>query len=214
MEEKHLHTIAREYNIGKYQVEAVAGLLKEGGTIPFIARYRKEATGSFDEVAVTAIRDRLNQLEELDKRRESILKSLTERELLTDELRKKILNSETMTALEDIYLPYRPKRRTRASIAREKGHRWTKSDDPGAVRVIRQIDQEAMKRDIFNTMKGKPTRLIGAAASSRAAASLKVLSTRSKLSRRARGSRCARCAEVLLARARLRRSTSSSESST
>jgi len=103
------------------QVAATAELLEGGATIPFISRYRKEATGSLDEVAVTAVRDRLNQLKELDDRRESIIKSLEERELLTDELKEKIMQAETMTVLEDIYLPYRPRRRTRATIAREKG---------------------------------------------------------------------------------------------
>lgn len=101
-------------------MNATAELLAGGATIPFIARYRKEATGSLDEVAITAIRDRLNQLEELDDRRESIIKSLEERELLTDELKVQIMQAETMAVLEDIYLPYRPKRRTRATIAREK----------------------------------------------------------------------------------------------
>jgi len=103
------------------QVAATAELLEGGATIPFIARYRKEVTGSLDEVAVTAIRDRLNQLKELDDRRQSIIKSVEERELLTDELKEKIMQAETMAVLEDIYLPYRPKRRTRATIAREKG---------------------------------------------------------------------------------------------
>jgi len=103
------------------QVAATAELLEGGATIPFIARYRKEVTGSLDEVAITAIRDRLNQLKELDDRRQSIIKSLEERKLLTDELEEKIMQAETMAVLEDIYLPYRPKRRTRATIAREKG---------------------------------------------------------------------------------------------
>ncbi len=89
--------------------------------MPFLARYRKEATGSLDEVAITAIRDRMVKLEELDRRREAILKSLQERELLTHELKEKILAAEILTVLEDIYLPYRPKRRTRATIALEKG---------------------------------------------------------------------------------------------
>jgi len=89
--------------------------------VPFISRYRKEATGSLDEVAITGIRDRLEQLEALDKRREAILKSLEERELLTPELKREVEGAATMAALEDIYLPHRPKRRTRATIAREKG---------------------------------------------------------------------------------------------
>jgi uncharacterized protein len=102
-------------------VGATAELLEDGATIPFIARYRKEVTGSLDEMAITNIRDRLNQLKELDARRESIIKSLDEREQLTEELEDRIMQAETMAILEDIYLPYRPKRRTRATIAREKG---------------------------------------------------------------------------------------------
>ncbi|MFZ4437456.1 MAG: Tex family protein [Syntrophales bacterium] len=113
--------IAAELHIGNAQVSATAQLLGEGATVPFIARYRKEATGTLDEVQITDIRDRLAQLEELDKRREAILKSLTERQLLTDELAAKIAAAETLAVLEDIYLPFRPKRRTRATIAREKG---------------------------------------------------------------------------------------------
>ena len=121
MLEKHVAIIAAELGLAPRQVKAVAGLLEEGGTVPFIARYRKEATGSLDEVAITGIRDRLEQLAELDKRREAILKSLVERQLLTDELKRKIDEAGTMAVLEDIYLPFRPKRRTRATIAKEKG---------------------------------------------------------------------------------------------
>jgi len=121
MNENHLNKIADELSLSLMQVKAAALLLKEGGTVPFIARYRKEVTGSLDEVNITAIRDRTAQLEALDDRRESILKSLKERELLTDDLNEKIASAETMTTLEDIYLPYRPKRRTRATAAREKG---------------------------------------------------------------------------------------------
>ncbi len=121
MNEAHIHKIAQELNLTQKQVRATADLLSEGATVPFIARYRKEVTGSLDEVAITAVRDRLDQLAELDKRREAILKSLEERGQLTDVLKEKILSAETMVALEDIYLPYRPKRRTRATIAKEKG---------------------------------------------------------------------------------------------
>jgi protein Tex len=121
MNPNHVVTISKELNLNAKQVEATATLLAEGGTVPFIARYRKEATGSMDEVAITDVRDRLTQLAELDKRREAILKSLEERDLLTDELKAQVMAAENMTALEDIYLPYRPKRRTRATIAREKG---------------------------------------------------------------------------------------------
>jgi uncharacterized protein len=121
MNEAHIPKIAQELSLTQKQVQATGDLLNEGATVPFIARYRKEATGSLDEVAITAVRDRLNQLMELDKRREAILKSLEERGQLTDELKEKILSAETMVVLEDIYLPYRPKRRTRATIAKEKG---------------------------------------------------------------------------------------------
>ncbi|MBQ8091003.1 MAG: RNA-binding transcriptional accessory protein, partial [Pyramidobacter sp.] len=113
--------IAQELKLPVTGVSAVAELLAEGCTVPFIARYRKEKTGSLDEVAITAIRDGLARVGELEKRREAILGSLTERGILTDELKKTIDAASTMTALEDAYLPYRPKRRTRALIAREAG---------------------------------------------------------------------------------------------
>ena len=121
MKEKHIVKIAEELELKPQQVLATAALLDEGATVPFVARYRKEATDSLDEVAITTIRDRLHQLLELEKRREAILKSLQERELLTDELKDKVLAAETLAFLEDIYLPYRPKRRTRATVARERG---------------------------------------------------------------------------------------------
>ena len=121
MNETHILKIAAELSLKPFQVAAATRLLTDGATVPFIARYRKEATGLLDEVAVTRIRDRLGQLEELDQRREAILKSLEERNLLTDPLRASILAAETLNAVEDIYLPYRPKRRTRATIAREQG---------------------------------------------------------------------------------------------
>jgi uncharacterized protein len=117
----HAEIIAGELKIKTYQVTAAIDLLDQDATVPFIARYRKEATGSLDEVAITFIRDRLHQLRELDKRRVAILKSLEERELLTDELKLKIDEASSMAELEDIYLPFKPKRRTRATIAVEKG---------------------------------------------------------------------------------------------
>ena len=117
----HVGRIARELKLAHHQVEATIELLDDGATVPFIARYRKEVTGSLDEVQITAIRDMLEKLRELDKRREAILASLEERELLTDELQEQIDNAQTMAELEDIYLPFKPKRRTRATIAREKG---------------------------------------------------------------------------------------------
>jgi len=121
MNEQHVARVSAELRITPQQVAATARLIAEGGTVPFIARYRKEATGSLDEVAITGIRDRLIQLAELDQRREAILKSLAERNLLSDELGHAVRTAETLAALEDLYAPYRPKRRTRATIAKEAG---------------------------------------------------------------------------------------------
>src|SRR3954471_24332252 len=121
MLELHVVKITKELGLQTRQVAATAILLEEGGTVPFIARYRKEKTGELDEVQITAIRDRLEQLGELDKRREAILQSLTERNLLTLELKTKVDAAETITTLEDLYLPFRPKKRTRAMIAKERG---------------------------------------------------------------------------------------------
>jgi len=149
MNEEHIAKIADELNLVQHHVMTTAGLLEEGATVPFIARYRKEATGSLDEVTVTAIRDRMAQLQELEKRRTSILNSLDERELLTDELKEKILAAQGVTALEDIYLPFRPKRRTKAIVAKEKGleplakilFEQQEGTDPFA-EAIAYIDQE------------------------------------------------------------------------
>ena len=121
MNDRHIRTIASELSLSTHRVAETAALLDGGATVPFIARYRKEATGSLDEVAIAAVRDRMEQLAALDDRRASIFSSLDERGLLTDELRARIEGAETMAALEDIYLPYRPKRRTRATMARERG---------------------------------------------------------------------------------------------
>jgi len=121
MERTHISRIAGELNISNNQVTATVALLDDDATVPFIARYRKEATGSLDEVAITSIRDRIGQLRDLDKRRVAIFKSLEDRDLLTDELKARLEAAESMAELEDIYLPFRPKRRTRAAIARERG---------------------------------------------------------------------------------------------
>lgn len=113
--------IADELQITAEQVDTVSALLDDGATVPFIARYRKEATGSLDEVQITVIRDRRGELADLDKRRSAILASLGERDLLNDALQRAVNTAADLAALEDIYLPYRPKRRTRAQIAKEKG---------------------------------------------------------------------------------------------
>ncbi|MBL9127043.1 MAG: RNA-binding transcriptional accessory protein [Verrucomicrobiales bacterium] len=121
MNERFVARIAAELHVPETKVSATARLLADGATVPFIARYRKEATGSLDEVAITAVRDRMTQLVELEQRREAILKSLSERNLLTDTLKGAVDAADTLSALEDVYAPYRPKRRTRATIAREAG---------------------------------------------------------------------------------------------
>ncbi|MBW2678237.1 MAG: RNA-binding transcriptional accessory protein [Deltaproteobacteria bacterium] len=121
MENVHVEKIANELGFRTEQVAAVGNLLAEGGTVPFISRYRKEATGSLDEVAVAAIRDRQSQLEQLGARRDAILDSLDKHGHLTDERKAEVLAAETLSALEDLYLPFRPKRRTKATVAREKG---------------------------------------------------------------------------------------------
>ena len=117
----HVETIARELNVKALQVAATAKLFAEGATVPFIARYRKEVTGMLDEVAITGIRDGMLRLAQLDERREAIVKSLDERKLMTDALRSKIDAATTVAVLEDLFAPFRPKRRTRATIAKEKG---------------------------------------------------------------------------------------------
>jgi uncharacterized protein len=147
MNPSHVQLLAIELSIRPNQVEAVANLLAEGGTVPFIARYRKEATDSLDEVVIMTIRDRLAQLTELDKRRQAILKSLEENNHLDEALQTKVESAKTLTELEDIYLPYRPKRRTRATVAREKGL------EPLAQQLFDQqdFDPNLAARDFINT---------------------------------------------------------------
>lgn len=130
------HRIAPILNIPARQVDAVLDLLSAGSTIPFIARYRKEVTGSLDEVQIADIADQWKKMQELDKRREVILQSIEEQGKLTPELRKVIEAAATMTELEDLYLPYRPKRKTRATMAIEKGL------EPLAKRIYAQRDKD------------------------------------------------------------------------
>ena len=117
----HITQISKEIDSPVAYVANVAKLLSEGATIPFIARYRKEMTGSMDEELIATIQHRLEQLAELQKRKESVIASIREQGKLTPELEQKILDAKTLQDVEDLYLPYKPKRRTRASIAKEKG---------------------------------------------------------------------------------------------
>ncbi len=151
--ERNILRIANELKLTSQQVEVVVNLLAEGATIPFMARYRKELTGSLDEVALAAIRNRHEQLAELDARKEAILKSIEKQERLTPELAKLIEEAETMAELEDIYLPYKPKRKTRASMAKEKGL------EPLAVLIFEQnkIDLENTASTFVNTELGVAT---------------------------------------------------------
>jgi uncharacterized protein len=116
-----IHSIATELLLVPSSVQAAIQLLEGGNTIPFIARYRKEVTGNLDEVQIKTIQERYTYLRELEERRQIILSSIESQGKLTDDLREKILSCQVKTALEDLYLPYKPKRRTRAMIAREKG---------------------------------------------------------------------------------------------
>ncbi|MBN2519436.1 MAG: RNA-binding transcriptional accessory protein [Bacteroidales bacterium] len=121
MSKKYINIIANSLEINENQVKNTIKLLEEGSTIPFISRYRKEVTGSLDETQITEIQKQLNKLIEIDHRRETILKTIEEQGNLTAELKEKIEKAQTITELEDIYLPFKPKRKTRASVAREHG---------------------------------------------------------------------------------------------
>ena len=146
----YANIIALQLQLPVQQVARTIQLLESGCTIPFIARYRKEATGSLDEVQVAAIRDALLKLKELDARREAIIESIDKQEKLTPELREQLEKASTLQELEDLYLPYKPKRRTRAMMAREKGL------EPLADWLMRQVDSplENAARPYLSEEKG------------------------------------------------------------
>ncbi len=121
MNENHILKISTSLSVKDWQVKNTLQLFDEGATMPFISRYRKEATGSLDEVQIAAIKDQFTKLLEIDSRRETILKSIDEQGKLTDDLKKRIEEADTLTELEDIYLPYKQKKKTRATKAKEKG---------------------------------------------------------------------------------------------
>ena len=116
-----IEVLSKELNIKKGQAEAAVKLMDEGNTIPFIARYRKEVTGSLNDEVLRNLHERLVYLRNLEDRKEQIMNSIREQEKLTPELEQQIRNAQTLVAVEDLYLPYKPKRRTRATIAKEKG---------------------------------------------------------------------------------------------
>ena len=142
--------IAETLNLSPRQVEKTIELLEGGATVPFIARYRKEATGSLNEVQIAAIRDMLIKYKELDKRRESIVQSIDEQGKLTPELKAKLLAADNMTELEDLYLPYKPKRKTRASMAIEKGLEPLAN----AIMLQQNTDIDTLAAKYINTEKG------------------------------------------------------------
>lgn len=150
LNEVNIKIIAEELKLQIKHVLAVVNLLSGDATVPFIARYRKEITGGMDEVSVIAVRDRFDQLCELDKRREAIVKSLKEQDKLTLELQKEVMSAKTLSKLEDIYLPYRPKKRTRSIIAREKGL------EPLAERIFNQesFDIQKAAEEFIDPEKG------------------------------------------------------------
>jgi uncharacterized protein len=141
---RNILLVAKKLGLHEWQVENTIRLMDGGATIPFISRYRKEMTGSLDEVQLMHIKEEYDRLKELDARKEAVIKSIEEQEKMTPELRKKIDSSVTMSELEDIYLPYRPKRRTRATIAKEKGL------EPLAVLILDQRENDpALKAEGF-----------------------------------------------------------------
>lgn len=156
----NISKIAQELGLKESNVGSVIKLLDDGATVPFISRYRKEMTGSMDEVAVAFVRDRITQLRDLDKRREAILKSIENQEKLTPALEKEIQNAETLTELEDIYLPYKPKRKTKASVAKEKGLEpladliFKQNEIDLAVEASRYIDEEKDVKSVEEALQG------------------------------------------------------------
>jgi protein Tex len=153
MDDKLFQAIAAEMNLKPQQVLATIILLNGEATVPFIARYRKELTGNLDEVQIAAIRDRAEQLHELEKRKQAVLKSLKEQNKLTPALEKAVLAAETLTKVEDIYLPFKPKKITRAGAAKEKGL------EPLADILFRQEDGDAfaLARPFVNPEKNAGT---------------------------------------------------------
>jgi uncharacterized protein len=146
MNTKHIDLISNQLNLNSENVENTIELLENGATIPFISRYRKELSGSMDEVAVASVKNLLDKMVEIDKRRETIINTIEEQGKLTDELKQKLENTYVLSELEDIYLPYKPKRKTRASIAKEKGL------EPLAAIIMKQTEYnvEAKARTFLN----------------------------------------------------------------
>ena len=159
MQTNYNQKISKELNLNPKQVDNTLGLLSQGATIPFISRYRKEATGSLDEVQIAQIKNKYEKLVEIDKRREAILKAIDSQDKLTPELKQKIENAEELTELEDLYLPYKKKKKTRASKAKEAGL------EPLAMKIFVQKDiniKEIAKEFVNETIETSEDALQGA----------------------------------------------------
>ena len=146
--------LTEELNVAKWQVDAAVSLIDEGNTIPFISRYRKEATGSLNDEQLRKLNERLTYLRNLEEKKAQVLKSIEEQGKLTDELRAEIEAAETQVAVDDLYRPYRPKRRTRATIAKEQG-----LEPLAAIILLQQTDKNAkeLAKDFVNEEKGVKT---------------------------------------------------------
>ena len=136
-----IQVITQELKVEKWQVEAAVKLIDEGNTIPFISRYRKEATGSLNDEQLRALFERLTYLRNLEDKKNQVLKSIEDQGKLTEELKKQILDAQTLVVVEDLYRPYRPKRRTRATIAKEKGL------EPLADIILLQMTKEPLEKE-------------------------------------------------------------------
>ena len=136
-----IQVITQELKVEKWQVEAAVKLIDEGNTIPFISRYRKEATGSLNDEQLRALFERLTYLRNLEDKKNQVLKSIEDQGKLTEELKKQILDAQTLVVVEDLYRPYRPKRRTRATIAKEKGL------EPLANLILLQMTNEPLEKE-------------------------------------------------------------------
>ncbi|HZD10382.1 MAG TPA: Tex-like N-terminal domain-containing protein, partial [Candidatus Binatia bacterium] len=147
----HSKQIARDLRLGAGQIAATIDLLDEGNTLPFIARYRKEATGSLDEAQLRAVEERLTSLRALDERRAVVLNSIATQDKLTPDLQAQIQAVQTLTELEDLYQPFKPKRRTRASVAREKGL------EPLAALILEQIQTRKPLEELVQPFLGEGT---------------------------------------------------------
>ena len=151
MQNKIIELIAQNLNVKPTQVSNTIILLNESATVPFISRYRKERTGSLDEVQILKIKEQNEKFTELEKRKETVLKTIGEQGNLTPELKIRIENCYDSVELEDIYLPFKPKRRTKATIAREKGL------EPLAKIVMKQVERDIESRGLVNFASFKET---------------------------------------------------------